>query len=53
MKTYNRTAPSKLLIRFDNELKNLLSNDLLLFLEKNRFSISKTRAVIPSTLSVA
>jgi len=47
MKTAEKTSANKLLIRFDNELKHLLSNDLKLFL------MSKKQAVIQSNLSVA
>ena len=35
MKTYNKPATSKLLARFDNELKQLLMEDLKVFLAKN------------------
>lgn len=37
MKTYKKPATSKLLIRFDNELKNLLTEDLRAFREKSQF----------------
>jgi len=53
MKTNNKPAVSKLLIRFDNELKNLLSKDLELFMEKNPFLMSKKQAMMRSNLSVA
>ena len=35
MKTYNKPATSKLLVRFDNELKQLLMEDLKAFRAKN------------------
>jgi len=35
MKTYNKPATSKLLKRFDNELKQLLMEDLKVFRAKN------------------
>ncbi|MFD0752146.1 hypothetical protein ACFQZS_18475 [Mucilaginibacter calamicampi] len=35
MKTYNKPATSKLLKRFDNELKQLLMEDLKAFRAKN------------------
>ncbi len=35
MKTYNKPATSKLLVRFDNELKQLLMEDLKVFRAKN------------------
>ena len=35
MKTYNKPATSKLLARFDNELKQLLMDDLKVFRAKN------------------
>lgn len=39
MKTYNKKpATSKLLIRFDNELKALLMADLRAFREKGQFT---------------
>jgi len=37
MKTYNKPATSKLLVRFDNELKTLLMEDLKAFRAKNQF----------------
>jgi len=38
MKTLNKKpATSKLIARFDNELKNLLMEDLKAFRERNRF----------------
>jgi len=35
MKTYNKPATSKLIVRFDNELKQLLMEDLKAFRAKN------------------
>lgn len=37
MKTYNKPSTSKLVTRFDNELKNLLMEDLKTFRERNKF----------------
>ncbi|MEO8947095.1 MAG: hypothetical protein ABI308_01710 [Mucilaginibacter sp.] len=37
MKTNKKPATSKLLTRFDNELKNLLMEDLRVFRERNQF----------------
>jgi hypothetical protein len=53
MKTYKKPAASKLLAKFDNELKDLLLNDLKAFVTKNPFLISKKQATIQQTLSVA
>jgi hypothetical protein len=53
MKTSKKPAVSKLIVRFDNELKNILANDLKSFMEKNPFISSKRQAMIQSTLSVA
>ncbi|HWZ02446.1 MAG TPA: hypothetical protein VNX40_02485 [Mucilaginibacter sp.] len=47
MKTIKKPSAKKLLIRFDNELKNLLANDLKSFL------LSKQQALMESNLSVA
>lgn len=53
MKAYNKPAASKLLTKFDNELKDLLANDLLEFMKKNPFVRSKKQAMMQPTLSVA
>jgi hypothetical protein len=37
MKTYNKPATSKLLKRYDNELKNILMADLKAFSERGQF----------------
>lgn len=37
MKTIKQPATSKLVARFDNELRNLLMEDLKVFREKNQF----------------
>jgi hypothetical protein len=47
MKTIKKPSAKKLLIRFDNELKNLLTNDLKSFLR------SKQQAMVNSNLSAA
>lgn len=53
MKTYNKPAVSKLVVRFDNELRDILANDLNEFLNKNPFLKRKRQANMQSTLSVA
>jgi len=53
MKTQNKPATSKLIRRFDNELKNLLTNDLKSFIEKNPFLIRNKQASVQHELSVA
>jgi hypothetical protein len=53
MKIVKNTKVARLLARFDNELKNLLTNDLKAFGTKNTFLISKTQAMTATTLSVA
>ena len=53
MKTQTKPAASKLMTRFDNELKSLLTNDLKLFMAKNPFLMSNKQAMIQQELSVA
>jgi hypothetical protein len=53
MKTYKKTAASKLLTKFDNELMKLLTSDLKLFTARNPFLMSKTHAMEQQTLSLA
>ncbi|WP_428327589.1 hypothetical protein [Mucilaginibacter sp.] len=53
MKTYKKPAASKLLAKFDNELKSLLSNDLKEFMDRNPFLRNKKQAAMEQTLSVA
>ena len=53
MKTYNKPSTSKLVARFDNELKNILMEDLKAFKEKNEFYISNKQAVAQQTLKAA
>ena len=53
MKTSTKPAASKLLIRFDNELKNILTNDLKIFMEKNPFLMNKKQALTPQLMAVA
>ena len=53
MKTVKKSTAKKLLIRFDNELRDLLLNDLMSFATKNPFAISNNQALVPSTLSIA
>ncbi|WP_158557186.1 hypothetical protein [Mucilaginibacter conchicola] len=51
MKTY-KPATSKLVARYDNELRNLLMEDLKAFRERNQFTSNKQKAV-QQTLSAA
>jgi hypothetical protein len=53
MKTYKKPAASKLLAKFDNELMNMLTNDLKLFMARNPFLMRKKQAIAQSTLSLA
>lgn len=53
MKTYKKPATSKLVMRFDNELKNILTNDLNSFMSRNPFLARKKQDSINNTLSVA
>lgn len=39
MKTYNKPATSKLAVRFDKELKELIMNDLKAFKAKRQYNI--------------
>jgi hypothetical protein len=45
MKTNKKPATSKLLTRFDNELRNLLMEDLKVFRERNQFKGNNQAAV--------
>jgi len=53
MKTYNKPATSKLVARFDNELKNILMEDLKAFRDKNKFVNNNKQAPVQQTLMVA
>lgn len=53
MKTYNKPAASKLVKRFDIELKELLMNDLKDFMTRNPFLARKLQDNEQTTLSVA
>ena len=53
MKTYKKPAASKLLTKFDNELKSLLSSDLKAFMDRNPFLMRKKQAMVEHTLYVA
>jgi hypothetical protein len=44
MKTYKKPATSKLLTRFDNELKNMLMEDLKAFKVRTQFISSNNRS---------
>jgi hypothetical protein len=53
MKTYNKPSTSKLVARFDNELKNLLMEDLKAFRSKNKFITSNNQAPVQENLAAA
>jgi hypothetical protein len=53
MKTYQKTATGKLTMRFDNELKRLLIEELKSFKEKNRFLNGYNNQVTDKQLSAA
>jgi hypothetical protein len=45
MKAYNEPAASKMIMRFDNELKRLLANDLNPFLMRKKQALANTLSV--------
>ena len=45
MKAYKKPSTSKLVARFDEELKNILMEDLRSFRERNQFTNIKKKAV--------
>ena len=45
MKAYKKPSTSKLVARFDEELKNILMEDLRSFRERNQFKNIKKKAV--------
>ncbi|WP_374949836.1 hypothetical protein [Mucilaginibacter sp.] len=53
MKTYTKAATSKLVNRFDNELKKLLMGDLRSFRESNQFVTSNKQAPVNQQLKAA
>jgi hypothetical protein len=53
MKAFNKPATSKLVARFDNELKNLLMEDLKAFREKNHLSTRNQQEAARQQLSAA
>ncbi|MBD1392985.1 hypothetical protein [Mucilaginibacter glaciei] len=53
MKTYTPTTTSKLVKRFDDDLKSLLTEDLKYFRERNQFSTSNKQAVTNQQLKAA
>ena len=53
MKNNRKPSSAKLLAKIDNELRNLLANDLKMFMESNPFLMRKKQAMVQSTLSVA
>jgi len=53
MKTYNKPAVSKLLKRFDNELKALITKDLKSFMNNNPFLMRNKQAATQPPLLIA
>ena len=53
MKAYKKISTSKLVMRFDNELKNLLMEDLGSFKAKNPFLNLNKRTVAQQILTAA
>jgi hypothetical protein len=53
MKTYKKPSASKLVARFDNELKNLLMEDLRSFRNRNQFTSSNKQEAVQQQLSAA
>jgi hypothetical protein len=53
MKTYTKPAISKLVASFDNKLKNILTEDLKTFRDKNKFIISNKQAPVQQKLKAA
>ncbi|GGH21173.1 hypothetical protein [Mucilaginibacter phyllosphaerae] len=53
MKAFNKPATSKLVTRFDNELRNLLMEDLKAFREKNQFTNRNKQEAVQQQLSAA
>jgi hypothetical protein len=53
MKTQNKPAAHKLSVKFDKELKTLLSKDLKLFMAKNPFLLSNKQVAAEQPLAVA
>jgi hypothetical protein len=53
MKVIKNTSATRLLTRFDNELKNILTKDLKAFAANNTFFMGNKQATTRSTLSVA
>ncbi|WP_183578707.1 hypothetical protein HDF18_22560 [Mucilaginibacter sp. X5P1] len=51
MKTYNKPSTSKLVARFDNELKNLLMEDLKAFRERNKFVTSNKQVTAQQSVA--
>jgi hypothetical protein len=45
MKTYQKPASSKLVARFDNELRDLIMSDLKAFKVKNQFLSNNSQAI--------
>jgi hypothetical protein len=53
MRTYNKPSTSKLVARFDNELKNILMEDLKAFREKNKFITGNKQVAAQHSLKAA
>ncbi len=53
MKAYKKISTTKLVAKFDNELKNLLMEDLRSFKAKNPFLSRNKQEAVQQTLSAA
>ena len=53
MKPQKKPASTKLLTKFDMELKDILLNDLKSFIAKNPFILSSQQTMVQPTFSVA
>ena len=53
IKAQYKPAKSKLVTRFDNELKNLLMEDLKAFIKRNQFTLSNKQKVAQQQLIAA
>jgi len=53
MKAYKKISTSKLVTRFDNELKNLLMKDLKSFKSQNPFYSRNQQEAVQQTLTAA
>jgi hypothetical protein len=53
MKTFKKPATSKLIARFDNDLRNLLMEDLRSFRERTQFTSSNKQEAVQHQLKAA